>query len=372
MTAIGEVRQEAPAASFSLEIASAHEQHLRVMAKTESTAYEYSLKIADETRADAGSREAIRAFKAWERRCLQIRLAQHVVGGFAAVVILIALVALFAEDGIPSQLARYLLIGSVALLVSALTLWDVIRLFPASRLTGKVLFDDGMKPFHDVRMKLVSGEEIAARQDGSRISAPLFTSPISLTAFSQDERVRGIRLRGSMRGLEFEPLIQTSLAEQESASGQVKLIRNVERLADKIERVEKSVNEQSQKTPPKRSAKAHWYSTVSEAMHKRRSPDIAARWNGYHQQQVQLAMDTAFALTRANRSPHITPGELKNEIAKTLKMARLPVGLGDRDSDSDVWIGQMFGKGNGHAYVYVRRYLTEPDFILQKELPLER
>jgi len=107
-------------------------------------------------------------------------------------------------------------------------------------------------------------------------------------------------------------------------------------------------------------------------MHKQRSTEISARWDGYHQQQVQLAMDTAFALTRADSSPCITPGELKSEIAKALKSARLPVGLGERDSDSDVWIGQMFGKGNGHAYVYVRRYLTEPDFKPQKELPLER
>ncbi|MEM9502268.1 MAG: hypothetical protein AAF941_10550, partial [Pseudomonadota bacterium] len=125
-------------------------------------------------------------------------------------------------------------------------------------------------------------------------------------------------------------------------------------------------------TARQRSTAPHWYSTVTEAMHKARAPEIAARWDGYHQEQVRIALDTAFKTTRADKSPCIARGELKNEIAKALKMAGLPIGLGERDSESDVWIGQMFGKGNDHTYVYVRRYLTEPDFILQKELPLER
>lgn len=342
------------------------------MVKNQPSAYEYSLQIAEQTLGDGGRQKAISAFEAWERRCLQIRSGQHAIGGGAAVGILIASVAMIADDGIALQLTRYLLAGFVALLGIAVALWDLIRLFPANWITRAVLFDAAMTPFHDLRLNLNSGKEIAERQDGSRVSAPLFGSPVSLTAFSRDERIRTIRLPGSTSGLEYEPLIQCNPSEKEITGGHAKLALDVERLTEKIDDLSKSVRARSERKPANRSAKPHWYASVSKEIHDERSPEIAARWDGYHEQQVQLAMDTAFAQTRADKSPFITPGELKNVIAKALKEAHLPIGLGERDSESDVWIGQMFGRGNGHAYVYVRRYLTEPDFSLQKELPLER
>lgn len=342
------------------------------MLKNRPSAYEYSLQIADRTLGDGGRQKAIAAFEAWERRCLKIRFGQHAIGGVAAVGILITSVAMIAEDGIAPQLARFLLAGFIVFLGSALAFWHFIRLFPANWITRAVLFDSAMAPFHDLRLKLNSGEEIAVRQDGSRVSAPLFGSLVSLTAFSRDERIRGIQLPGSISGLEYEPLIQSNPSEQEISGGHAKLTQDVERLTEKIDDLSKSVNARSERKPANRSAKPHWYASVSKEIHDERSPEIAARWDGYHEQQVQLAMDTAFSQTRSDKSPIITPGELKNEIAKALKDAHLPIGLGERDSESDVWIGQMFGRGNGHAYVYVRRYLTEPDFSLQKELPLER
>jgi len=92
------------------------------MAKNQPTAYEYSVQIAAQKRGDDGRERAIMAFEEWERRCLQIRSVQYAVGGIAAVGILIASVALIAEDGVPSQLARYILVGFVALLGLALAL----------------------------------------------------------------------------------------------------------------------------------------------------------------------------------------------------------------------------------------------------------
>lgn len=339
------------------------------MAKTESTAYEYSLHIAEEARGDAGRLEAKKAFEAWERRCLKIRSAQYAVGGVAAVVILVALVALFVDDGIPPQPARYLLLGSVALLALVLILWDILRLFPASKITGKVLFDDGMEPFHDVRLKLVSGEEIAARQDGSRISAPLFVSPISLTAFSQDERIRRTRLPGSMRGLENEFLIQASSDEKESLENQASLVESFERLSEKIDQVEKSVNKQALKTSRKQSKKRHWYSKVTATMHKERSAKIATRWDGIRQLQVQLAFDTAYRLTREGAMPRITLVELVDQIATALNDAGYPIGLGSNESQSVEWIHKMFGNVKNHKYSDFQRYLTDPDFQLPGELP---
>ena len=342
------------------------------MAKAEPTAYEYSLHIAEESRGDVGKQGAEMAFEAWERRCHQIRSAQYVVGGFAAVVILIALVALFVEDGIPPQPARYLLIGFVALLALALTLWDVLRLFPASKVIGTVLFDDGMKPFHEVRAKLASGEEIAVRQDGSRISAPLFSSPISLTAFSQDERIRRIRLPGSLRGLEDEFLIQTNSGDKESLDIQASLMESFERLTEKIDHVEKSVNKKDFKTARKQSKKRHWYSKVTATMHKERSAKIAARWDGIRQLQVQLAFDTAYSLTREGAMPRITLVELVDRIATALNDAGYPIGLRSNESQSVEWIHKMFGNVKNHKYSDFQRYLTDPDFQLPGELPFSK
>jgi hypothetical protein len=83
---------------------------------------------------------------------------------------------------------------------------------------------------------------------------------------------------------------------------------------------------------------------------------------------VEFALDHAFMRTRKGQNQFISATELEGEIADALRKAQMRVGL--TETDSSEWINKMFGNGSKHDYVWVRRFLTEPDFKPPYELPL--
>jgi hypothetical protein len=107
---------------------------------------------------------------------------------------------------------------------------------------------------------------------------------------------------------------------------------------------------------------------VSRKTHSSKSKQIASHWFGRQSAQVELALTYAFNRTRKDQNPFISATELESEIAEALRRAQMRVGLGETDSSE--WINKMFGSGSKHDYVWVRRFLTEPDFKPPYELPL--
>jgi hypothetical protein len=119
----------------------------------------------------------------------------------------------------------------------------------------------------------------------------------------------------------------------------------------------------TQKAKPR---KLHWFASVSDDTFKVRSKAIAGHWHGLQEAQVQLALDTAFAMTRSDQRPDILPKDLTDAIVQRLIERPLPIGLSTTNSSE--WISKIVGKGT-NDYTWIRRFLTEVEFTPPFELP---
>jgi hypothetical protein len=205
----------------------------------------------------------------------------------------------------------------------------------------------------------------------------MFGSAWSLILFSQFPEHRKFRLRHSMGIIAAQPLIDfptsqelveaKATGEAEQTAPPVNTVLNFFRTTTTIivQTIFHIAPQSARK--PRKAAKPHWYASVSKDVHNARSGKIASHWTGNQVKQVQLALNTAFALTREGQQPCINVVTLVDKIAKALTAKTLPVGLGN--TESSVWISMMFSDRKS-PYEWVRRYLTEPDFELSPGLPL--
>lgn len=346
------------------------------MGTGQRTAFETAIAMAASNGGDPDGAASAGGFQAFEKLTRRINTLRLGTGGTAVVVGLIFAVMLLSDDSVrfvSERAAGWVIVVAGMVAFASVSTWPVIWSVGVPKVLRATLFADGLQPFHDLREAIASGRIIARRPDGGIHSAPLFQSPWALTAFSRNEDVRHMRLPGSRKGVADEPLID--LDDRDEPIADIKerseVAASLDRVTDRLESVEMAVAEASKaKAMPPRPVKLHWYASVTEATHMKRSADIANRWSGPAQEQVTHALNKAFELTREDCYPCISATDLATKVAGWLKVAGLPIGLGD--TDSKVWLEKMFGSGSRNDYAYVRRYLTEPDYKLPYELPLSR
>ena len=115
--------------------------------------------------------------------------------------------------------------------------------------------------------------------------------------------------------------------------------------------------ERAKKTSAK--VEAHWLSGIEETEYRRRSYRVANRYDGPRQHQVQTMLDIAYA--EFNRDPYLSVAEVRKTVCKGLEAVNLPIGVGKKNAHE--WIERMLARsGDEHAYSFVRRVMTEPDY----------
>jgi hypothetical protein len=229
----------------------------------------------------------------------------------------------------------------IALLVLAglsMSLWDILIIAERAGFVPQRLTDPRLKPFDVCLQSCAGGSTQVVDHIGVRIDGPVFRSAWALILFSQVPTHRRFRLPNAAK---IYP-------------DQLMVLSNAAMIPTKTERV--------------KSKKLHWMAPVSKSTYLSRSGRIAGHWHGRQSEQVKFALRLAFERTRKDRNPLITATELENEIAEALRQAQMRVGLGETESSE--WINKMFGNGSKHDYAWVRRFLTEPDFVPPYELPL--
>ena len=271
-------------------------------------------------------------------------------------------------------------IGAAAFLFGlsflCLSLWDILLLAEKFHLTPARLKASALTPFVSVLHRCAEGTAFAFDQDGKRIDGPVFQSLWSLILFSQHPAHRTFRLPNAMRvmdeQLEMEAATQCDVVPanagdsvEQDAETAIKTVINYSQTTNTIILHNHAVAATKRGV---RSAKQHWFASVTSEIFEMRAAKIASHWSGSQEQQVRMALDTGYAFTRADQRPDIALKELEAKIVSALKKAQLPVGL--HQTPSSEWINKMLGEGKRHDYVWVRRYLTEPDFEPPYELPL--
>jgi len=229
----------------------------------------------------------------------------------------------------------------IALLVLAglsMSLWDILLIAERVGFTPNRLTDPRLKPFNDCLQSSADGSTQVVDHNGVRIDGPVFRSAWALILFSQIPTHRRFRLPDAAK---IYP-------------DQLMVLSNAATIPTKTERAK-----------PK---KLHWMAPVSKRTYLSKAGRIAGHWHGRQSEQVKFALRLAFERTRKDVNPFVTATELENEIAEALRQAQMPVGLGETNSSE--WINKMFGNGSRHDYAWVRRFLTEPDFVPPYELPL--
>jgi hypothetical protein len=229
----------------------------------------------------------------------------------------------------------------IALLVLAglsMSLWDILLIAERAGFAPSLLTDPKLKPFNDCLQSSADGAIQVFDHIGVRIDGPVFSSAWAIILFSQIPTHRRFRLPNAAK---IYP-------------DQLKVLSNAATIPPKAERAK-----------PK---KLHWMAPVNKRTYLSKAGRIAGHWHGRQSEQVKFALRLAFERTRKDANPFVTATELENEIAEALRQAQMPVGLGETESSE--WINKMFGNGSRHDYAWVRRFLTEPDFVPPYELPL--
>lgn len=229
----------------------------------------------------------------------------------------------------------------IALLVLAglsMSLWDILLIAERAGFAPKRLTDPRLKPFNDCLQSCADGSTQVVDHNGIRIDGPVFRSAWALILFSQIPTHRRFRLPDAAK----------------TYPDQLIVFSNAAMIPTKTERAKRE--------------KLHWMAPVSKRTYSSRAGRIAGHWHGRQSEQVTFALRLAFERTRKDGNPFITATELENEIAEALRQSQMRVGLGETESSE--WINKMFGNGSKHDYAWVRRFLTEPDFVPPYELPL--
>jgi hypothetical protein len=273
--------------------------------------------------------------------------------------------------------------GAVAILFGlsflCLSLWDILLVAEKFRLTPARLKAQALKPFRSVLDRCVDGTTPAFDRDGKRIDGPVLQSHWSLILFSQHPAHRSFRLPSAMRIIDEQPIVEAATRGdviptharqpvEQDAEQVTHTVINYTQTTNTVILQKHAVAATERVARQAKQRKAHWFASVTTEMFEMRATKIASHWSGSQEQQVRMALNTGYAITRADQRPDIPLKELEAKIVRALEQAQLPVGL--QQTPSSVWINKMFGEGKRHDYVWVRRYLTEPDFAPPYELPL--
>lgn len=352
------------------------------------TLYDAALAEAFEAGGDPARLSAIAAFGKAEKIFGRIHIIRSLGApnfGLTGAVVLLALIVGWAFSGFTQDfwslqpVAVALGVAGVlfGLAFACLAVWDIMIGLEKGGYVPKTLKAPELAPFHSVRKRCADRTASAFDDGGKPYDSPMFTSHWSLILFSQFPNRRKYRLPHSSGIISAQPLIDLptskELAEFKTADDTEQTVQpantvlNFFRTSSTI--IVRYIFHMAPqpKRKPRKAAKPHWYASVSEEVHKSRSVKIANHWAGNQVEQVQLALNTAFELTRDGGQPCINVVTLVDKIAKTLTAKKLPVGLGN--TESSVWISMMFSDRKS-PYEWVRRYLTEPDFEPSPRLPL--
>lgn len=111
----------------------------------------------------------------------------------------------------------------------------------------------------------------------------------------------------------------------------------------------------------KSTRKGHWLSAIGELHYLRLSRQFADRYTGTQQRQVQTMLDTAYV--EFNRQSDLPVSDVSAIVCDVLRSTQLPVGLDKPEAGE--WINRMLARsGDKHPYCFVRRFMTEPGYLL--------
>lgn len=256
--------------------------------------------------------------------------------------------------------------------------WDILVFTERFGLIPDRLKSPALAPFLSILDQCATGTLQALDQSGEPIDAPLFRSRCALILFSQHPRHRRFLLPNAAKIIEAQPLVDSAPSgqllfqqpdqRQLSAKPAINAVIIDNRTTNIVSVRNHIVVQGGSASNKKKARKLHWCASVTADVYGKRSKQIAGRWHGRQECQVQLALDTMFAATRPDQRPDALPDELTKLIVQKFAEVPLPTGLGN--SNSTVWISKMVGNGKDNDYTWIRRFLTEADFNPPYELPL--
>lgn len=259
--------------------------------------------------------------------------------------------------------------------------WPLLILLEKRGWVPRSLRNPDLSHFHKIRIACAESRLRALLPTGARIPAVVFDSIWALTLFSNDARSRRWPLPFAPRtpdeaflqaGPETDLIVHGRNESQvDGESGFQATVINALIKADfhggdVVTNV--IMPAPLAATPRKsRSSNRHWFADVDAAHFAVRAPQIAGTWNGPQEQQMLLALQTAFDLTRADRSPNSSIKELVRAVAEAFAKEHFQVGFGvpkeGKGSESDSWLHKLFEAGDSHSVSWVRPTLLDPNYV---------
>ena len=222
-------------------------------------------------------------------------------------------------------------------------------------------------------------------QDGEEVATKFMLSPWAVLLFSNRLKIRALAIDGSKgavqrrypKGLFIQKravraMVTIPPEERSNISVFVdqRTTMNIDQRTANVFVVERSEppaspNESAPATkakPPKPRHTNHWLFGISHAHFLWISEQIVGRYDLIPGGQVRIMLDVAYGAF--NENPHWDVTKVRNLVCHALTEAGLPINLGKTKKNASEWIDRMLARsGDKHRYHYVRRMMTEPDFV---------
>jgi hypothetical protein len=213
-----------------------------------------------------------------------------------------------------------------------------------------------LAPYHRIRRRCADGALVVRNDAGHPLGGLVFDRLWSLILFSDEPRHRAFRLEHTTGLILEEPEVSVasfdrgSIAKREQRPGSeavnVSIVLNY--LSAVLNEGTTIINFASEPhSSPKPRRKKHWFAGVNEALFSARFETIASHWDGLKEQQILVALKTAFNFTRQDRNPHASVKEICREVQHAFAEHGLPPSLGkSKDGKSDAALKKLFEAGD--------------------------